>query len=388
MPFPNSPALVCAAGLLLSASLSVAQSPSDMTRPDHQPSPPGQPTTVLDLSRLANMNQLLDQLMTRRVIFVGEQHDRYDDHLSQLAIIEGLVARGRSLVIGMEMFQQPYQAPLDAYIAGTISEAQILAQTQYFERWRYDYRLYRPILQFAREQRIPVIALNLEAELTGKVGDAGIAALTDSERARLPTEINRDDPAYRARIEVAFKHHPPELQGNFEHFLEAQLLWDEGMAERAARALTDYPGRTLVVLAGDGHLEYGQGIPQRLLRRQPVSSAIVLNGTKRAPDPSVADFLLYPQSVELPPAGLLGVLLKENTDAVQVKDFAESSGAKVAGILAGDRIVRVNETPIASYADLRIALLDQSPSQQIPVEVVRPRLLGADERLTFLVELH
>ncbi len=123
-------------------------------------------TRVLDLGALSDMSDLLDRIADRRVVFVGESHDRYEDHLNQLAVIEGLHARGKSLAIGMEFFQQPYQAAIDAYVAGEIDEAEFLRRTEYFDRWRFDYRLYRPILRFAREHGIPVIALNLEAELT------------------------------------------------------------------------------------------------------------------------------------------------------------------------------------------------------------------------------
>ena len=224
-------------------------------------------TRVLDLGALSDMSELIDRLADRRVVFVGENHDRYEDHLNQLAIIEGLRARGKPLAIGLEFFQQPFQPDLDAYIAGTIDEPEFLRRTQYFDRWRFDYRLYRPILRFAREHRLPVIALNLEAELTRKVGDVGLDGLSEAERMRVPAEIDRADSAYRTRIETAFKQHPAGMQGHFERFLDVQLLWDEGMAERGARYLADHPDQTLVVLAGGGHLEYGQGIPKRFLRR-------------------------------------------------------------------------------------------------------------------------
>ncbi|WP_277949335.1 ChaN family lipoprotein [Chromatium okenii] len=48
------------------------------------------------------------------------------------------------------------------------------------------------------------------------------------------------------------------------------------MADRAAQALINYPDRTLIVFAGAGHLEYRQGIPNRLLRRKAVNIAVLL----------------------------------------------------------------------------------------------------------------
>jgi uncharacterized iron-regulated protein len=345
-------------------------------------------TQVVDLDSLTDLNELVGRLADRRVVFVGESHDRYEDHLNQLAIIEGLHRQGRDLAIGMEFFQQPFQEALDVYVAGTLSEKEMLRRTGYFERWRFDYRLYRPILRFAREHGIPLIALNVESEITGKVGDGGIASLSEAERARIPAELDRDDAAYRERLRAVYEHHPAKEGGDFEHFLEVQLLWDEGMAERAARYLGEHPGKTLVVLAGAGHLEYGQGIPKRVLRRIEVPSAIVLNGTGRDLDPGIADFLLYPRRVELPASGLLGVLLDTESDGqgIGVKGFGSGSGAEEAGVASGDRIVRVGEEAVGSYADVRIALIGSRPGQKVPIEVVRKRLLG-EERLTFEVEL-
>jgi uncharacterized iron-regulated protein len=346
-------------------------------------------TRVLDLGALSDMSDLLDRIADRRVVFVGESHDRYEDHLNQLAVIEGLHARGKSLAIGMEFFQQPYQAAIDAYVAGEIDEAEFLRRTEYFDRWRFDYRLYRPILSFAREKGIPVIALNLEAELTRRVGEVGIAGLTDAERARIPAEIDRSDPTYRERIEAVFAMHPSERKQDVENFLDVQLLWDEGMAERAAAYLKEHPERTLVVLAGSGHIEYGQGIPSRLTRRLDVPTVTILNGTQRSMDPAAADFFLFPQAIGLPASGLLGVMLESGVDrgGALIQGFAESSGAKDAGIQEGDRIVKIGDQPVSAYADVRIALLDKGPGEKMPVEVLRGRTLGADERLSFQVEL-
>jgi len=339
---------------------------------------------------LSTMDQLLEKLTSKRVIFVGETHDRYEDHLDQLAVIEGLHNKGRDLAVGMEMFQQPFQAHLDAYVKGEISEKELLRNTEYFDRWRFDYQLYRPILRFAREHGIPLVALNLEKEITEKVGDGGIASLSADERSRIPAEIDRDDQDYRERIKAVFEQHPMSKAEGFENFLDVQLLWDESMAEQASSYLREHPGKTLVILAGIGHLEYGQGIPKRLLRRVPVEAAILLNGTERPVEPRIADFLLYPRPVPLPASGLLGVLLDTSSDGkgVAVQGFAETSGAKEAGVREGDRILKVGDDPIASYSDIRIALVGSHPGEKLPVEVLREHFVGEDERLTLDVELH
>ncbi len=347
-------------------------------------------TTVVDLSALTGLDVLVPKLADRRVVFVGEAHDRYEDHLNQLAIIRGLHERGADLAIGMEMFQQPFQPVLDAYVAGEIDEDEMLRRTDYFERWRFDYRLYRPILRFAREHGIPVVALNLEREITTKVGQGGLEALTETELTRIPAEMDRDSADYRERVKAVFEFHPKEEGKDFENFLLVQLLWDEGMAERAANYLKENPSKKMVILAGSGHLEYGQGIPKRLFRRLPQEGVVILSGAQRDLDPKVADFLLFPRRVELPATGRLGVMLDTEKEGagVAVQGFGDNSGAAAAGMKEGDRIVRVGGRDIAVYADIRFALINSRPGQKLPVEVERARLVGGPERLTLEVELH
>jgi uncharacterized iron-regulated protein len=347
-------------------------------------------TTVVETASVAGLDALLDRLADKRVVYVGEAHDRYEDHLNQLGIIRGLHARGRELAIGMEFFQQPFQDALDAFIAGDIGEAELLRRTEYFTRWRFDYRLYRPILRFAREHGIPLVALNVPKEITDQVGDGGIDSLSDEQAAQIPADIDRDDEAYRSRVEAVFAMHPKDDDADFEHFLEVRLLWDEGMAERAADYLERHPQTTLVVLAGVGHVEYGQGIPQRVARRVDAPAATVVSGTMRPFDPELADYILYPQRVELPATGLLGVMLDTESEGegLGVQGFSEDSGAKAAGVEEGDRIVGVGDSAIDSYADIRIALMDSRPGETLPVQVLRKTLLGRAERLTFEVQLH
>jgi len=348
-------------------------------------------TSVLDVTTLGDLGGLVDVLKDARVVFVGETHDRYEDHLNQLAIIRGLHERDRDIAIGMEYFQQPFQPALDAFVAGKLSEADLLRRTEYFDRWRFDYRLYRPILRYAREHGIPLIALNVPSEIVDKVGDGGFKALNEAETATIPAEIDRSDETYRNHIEAVFRMHPNAEDADFEHFLDVQLLWDEGMAERAAEYLEAHPRRTLVVLTGAGHVEYGRGIPQRVTRRVAVPAVTVISGQDRPLDPALADYILYPRAIGLPATGLLGVMLdvESEGDGVGVRDFSDNSGAKAAGIKAGDRIVRVGDQAIHGYADVRIALMDSRPGQKLPVEVIRRgAFLGSPQRLLLQVELH
>ena len=119
--------------------------------------------------------------------------------------------------------------------------------------------------------------MNVPTGLTSSVAKNGIAALSPEQRAQLPKDMGTADDDYKTRLRVALQGHGPTKPGAFDHFVEAQLVWDEGMAESAAAYLNANPARRMVILAGSGHLEFGSGIPQRLERRTHATYSIVIN---------------------------------------------------------------------------------------------------------------
>ncbi len=344
-------------------------------------------TKAVDLHTLPDLAAILPRLAEDRVVFVGERHTNYSDHLNQLAIIRGLHERRADLAIGMEYFQQPFQQHLDAYIAGTLSETELLAKTQYFTRWGYDFRLYQPILRFARERSIPLVALNLRSEIVQKVGQSGLSSLTEQERSEIPQQLDRSNPAYREFLQSVFQEHPHGKSTRFENFYEAQLLWDEGMAARAARYLEEHPARALVVLAGTGHVQYGFGIPDRLRRRSQVSRAILVNGLGESFGPNVADFVLLSDEVRLPPAGTLGIVLEPGKDGLRIASFAKESAAQAAGLEPGDRILSLGGEPVKDLADVKLLMWNKRPGERIEVGIRRGTWLFGQSEMTFEVVL-
>jgi uncharacterized iron-regulated protein len=373
------------------APLRPSTQPPATTVPLVAPGPPAYPaataTKAVNLHALPDLAAIVPQLAEDRVVFVGEIHTDYAAHLNQLAIIQGMFERHPDLAIGMEYFQQPFQIYLDAYVAGRMTDTELLAKTQYFQRWGYDFRLYEPILKYAREHHIPLVALNVPSELVRKVGEAGFAGLTEQERAAIPDHMDRSNPAYRAFLESVFKEHPNPKGTPFEHFYDVQLLWDEGMAARAASYLEAHPARTMVVLAGIGHVQYGFGIPDRLSRRIPVRRRIVLNEPGGSFPPGVADFMLLYKAVHLPSAGTLGVTLEPAAGRVRIASFAENSAARAAGLEGGDQILSLNGERTRDLADVKLVMWNKRPGDRMRVRVGRSSWFSATKELTVDVTL-
>ncbi len=345
------------------------------------------PPTV-DLKVTDPLSAVVDALAAERVVYVGEVHTAYADHLVQLAVLRRLHATDPNLAIGVEWFQQPYQAHLDAYIRGELSEAEMLARTEYFSRWSFDYRLYRPILRFARDHGIPVVALNAPAELTRAIGEMGREAVPEDLLPHLPLSYGPTGIDYEARLRQVYEAHPERAgEGGFERFVEVQLTWDESMAERVADYLANHPARRMVVFAGRGHIGHGAGIPSRVARRNGIEGRIVLVAHGDGEDREIADYLVLASPRDLPEAGLMGVILDADGEGgVKVKGLSPGGAAEAAGVEKDDILVAIDGQPIGHYADVKLALLDKVPGDRIRLSIRRPGILS-DHEETLEMEL-
>lgn len=329
------------------------------------------PPPVIHEGGTLDFEDFVEAIAPARAVAVGEVHDRFDHHLNQLEIIKRLHRRHPRLVIGMEQFQQPFQSWLDRYIDGSIDTGEMLTGTEYFTRWQYDYRLYDPILSYAREHGIPVVALNLSRELTRKAAAGGLDALSGEEAARVP-ELDRSDDAYRRRLRQVYEKHPRGNHGgSFENFYTAQLLWDEGMAARAAEYLREHPGVTMVVLAGEGHVEHGSGIPDRLARRIGSDVSTVVHRDEEDPSPGRADYIIDSRPATLPDRGMLGVIMDPGAESARIAELAGDSAAGAAGMKAGDVITAIDGAPVDGFAGLRVRLWDKRPGDVLTVTARR-----------------
>ena len=342
------------------------------------------------LSSTADMNRLAYALADKRVIYVGETHDRMDHHRLQLAVLDALHRAERDLAIGVEWFQHGFQPALDDFLAGRIDEAELLHRTEYFQRWRFDYRLYQPIIQYARQHRLPLLALNAPRELTEAVSRHGLEKIPKKFRRQLPSSYDRSNTEYEAFLRSVFEQHPMMGEsGQFDRFLEVQLTWDESMAEQAANYLAAHPDKTLVVFAGSGHIARGAGIPDRVQRRIEVDSAIVLPADVGGAIPDSADFLVATQTQYLKPSGLLGVFLDSDDKGLVIKSFAEdASGARDAGLREGDRLMTVEGKPVPHLSALKLALMNKAPDQKVSLIYRRNGEDGMPVETSVIVTLH
>ena len=327
---------------------------------------------------------VLAALPQNRVVFVGEIHDRYDHHLNQLAVLQALHQKNPNIAIGVEWFQQPFQGVVNDFLAGTIDETALLRQSEYYERWGYDFRQLRPILAYAKANRLPILALNAPVELTRKVSKGGLEALTATERAQLPAVIHPPAAAYRQQLQKIFAAHSDDKQ-QFENFLLVQRIWEETMAQNAVQYLDKHLQHQMVVFAGIGHISNDAGIPADVARHMPRATLLTLgSGDAKALPPDTVDYVLASQPLLLAPLGKLGVLLDTQDTGLHISALDKNSAAGKAGLQQGDRLARVDNQELHTMADLKLALAAFQVGDAVRVAVERD---GAKAPLAYTVVL-
>jgi hypothetical protein len=270
----------------------------------------------------------------------------------------------------MEMFHQPYQQAVDDFLAGEIDERQFLEKSRYYHEWRYDYGLYKPIVDFLKQHNIPLLALNIPGDVSRQVARKGLESLDAGQKALLPDDLDFSNAAYRDELKDVFGQHGPQTGiEEFNYFLQAQILWDESMAERAARFLETHPNHKLVILAGNGHLRFGHGIPQRLFRRTGAPYTIILQDESM--QKGIADHVLLTATVNGRPAPKLGVMVEEKDGALAIAGVSKKGPAEKAGLEKGDVITAFDGYPINDLADLKVALFYSRQDQTAVIEVLR-----------------
>lgn len=213
-------------------------------------------------------DEILEDLAGVRVVYLGEAHSLERHHELQAKLLRDLAAR-KPLALGLEQLERFQQPHVDRYNRGEIEFDELARLTDWENRWS-GYEQYRSIVQAARDQSIPVLALNARAETIRQVfRSGGVEGLDAKTRAELPEEMLLRDPPYERLLNLQLMVHMAVDEERLRPMREAQICRDETMVATLAEYLLSEEGngRSAVVICGTGHVAYGHGIPSRLRRR-------------------------------------------------------------------------------------------------------------------------
>lgn len=226
------------------------------------------------------IEQILPSLSQADIIFIGEYHSHSASHLLQAQLFAALYQQRTDLILSMEQFTRDKQSVLDDYLAGKIGEQTLIQQGDAWDNYPSDYR---PLVEFAREHKLPVIAANTPLSVVRCVARKGpeyIEQLTEEQRGWVAKDITSSSNEYQQKFAQAMGHHGPGKHkspvkpGNSFY---AQLSRDNTMAESILSALKQAPGSQVLHTNGAFHSNYHLGTVDALKRLAPELKILVIS---------------------------------------------------------------------------------------------------------------
>jgi uncharacterized iron-regulated protein len=315
--------------------------------------------------------ELPKRLEGARLVLVGEGHTDADSHRVEKRVVEELVRAGRRVTIGLEMYPYTEQKALDDWTAGKLTEEAFLEGSRWYAHWGYNWLYYRDIFLFARDNKVPLVAINAPREVVSAVRRKGFQGLTAEEAAHVPPVVDSRNADHLRLFKTSFEEgsfHGGMDEAAWQSMLDAQCAWDATMGFHAAAALSgsEDPKAVVVVLVGAGHVQYGLGIERqlapsfkgRIASVIPVAVADEKGAAVKAVQASYASFVWGTPAAQDPIYPELGLSTRTRPEdkLLEVFHVEDDSPAARGGLKFGDLLLTLDGLPVADRAMLAKSL--------------------------------
>jgi uncharacterized iron-regulated protein len=229
-----------------------------------------QPGQIIETKtgRVMTAFEVAEACKGQKFFFIGENHATTLHQQMEAKLVESLSLAGRTPAVGVEFFHRTKQDVLDQWTKGALAEADFLTQSEWKVQWGYDYNFYRSLFEVIKAKSMPVVGLNVPRDWVRAVSKGGFEALPMSVRMQLPATLDLNNKNHKLVFNSLMGGH--DMGPAMANIYQSQMLWDHGMADTAAKYLAvrkPTPKDIFVVIAGSGHIMYGQGINYRLAQR-------------------------------------------------------------------------------------------------------------------------
>lgn len=217
----------------------------------------------------ATLEKIVDSLKSVDVVFLGEQHDDATAHYVQNVIFQKAFEKyggERKVALSLEMFERDVQTILDEYLQNLITENHFLLSSRPWGNYKTDYR---PLVEFAKTNKLPVIAANAPRRYVNMVSRNGRDSLNrlspEAKNWLAPLPYNQASEPYTKKFN-ALMGGSNEAKMGLNNILDSQSLWDATMAYSVAEYLKRTKEALVVHLNGGFHTENRLGTPEHLLK--------------------------------------------------------------------------------------------------------------------------
>lgn len=194
------------------------------------------------------MPALLDRVLPTQALLVGEQHDATEHQALQREVVLALGARGQLGGVVMEMVEQGRDTQ---GLPGDASEEQVREALGWKPDGGWPWAAYGPVVMAAVAAGAPVVGGNLpRTRMREAMGEVALDARVGAEVLQQQREAIREGHCGLL----------PESQ--IAPMARIQIARDRTMAETLIDAVQRAgPGKTVVLVAGNGHVRRDLGVP-------------------------------------------------------------------------------------------------------------------------------
>lgn len=259
------------------------------------------------LGQTVTVETIIDELIDTDIIIFGEEHNDSVTHYLQFRLLETAYEKyGRKVTLSMEMFDRDVQVVLDEYLDNMISEKHF---TKDARAWN-NYKDYRDMVEFAKENKLDVIAANAPMRYTNMAtmkGQESLQSLSDEAKtfiAPLPYDtatgahyeklmevmrqvkmpMMKKDPMEKPKM-------PPAAMPSF-NINQGQSLWNATMAYSIIEYLKANPEKKVFHIHGKFHSDEYFGVPEYIEKYDAAEKFLVITTLTDESFPAV-DFKHY-----------------------------------------------------------------------------------------------
>jgi uncharacterized iron-regulated protein len=212
--------------------------------------------------QIVSIDKIVADMGAVNVLFFGEEHNDSAGHYLENKIFRALYAAyGSQLTLSMEMFETDGQLVLNEYLAGQIEESRFSKDVRLWS----NYKDYRPMIEFAKQNQLSVIAANPPRRYVTMASRRGMQSLDsiskEAKKLLPPLPYDTLTGRYREKFFEIMKGSPG---GDNPKVYHSQSLWDAGMSYSVYKYLKTNKERKIFHCVGKFHTDEKLGTAAQL----------------------------------------------------------------------------------------------------------------------------
>jgi uncharacterized iron-regulated protein len=214
----------------------------------------------------ATIEEMVAACSDANVVFFGEEHSDSAGHYLEAAIFKAMYkSYGSNLALSMEMFETDCQLVIDEYLSGLINEDRLIRDGR---AWN-NYKDYRPAVEFAKANKLAVVAANPPRRYVNLVTRRGMRSLDSlpqaSKKFLPPLPYDTLEGRYREKFMDIMKGSPGASSPRIYY---SQTLWDAGMANSIYQFWKKNKNKKIFHMVGRFHSDEKLGTAAQLQKRK------------------------------------------------------------------------------------------------------------------------